>query len=124
MSDVCWVHCFFDTVLGPGAVNATVNYTKPGPDKGLTVFELDEAWDRPFATEDPALGGCPNIEDFADPPSDGSAWSSLLTFCLILPLVAVALFGIFRVCTTRRTRIDKLATHDLAQDLLAAGFEK
>ena len=54
-SDECWARCLFVTVLGPDAGR---NGITTGPASGLSKEELLEAWERPFASENPALGGC------------------------------------------------------------------
>ena len=43
----CWIHCYLSAVLG-------VNNTG-----GMPLDELEEAWQRPFRSEDPSQGGCP-----------------------------------------------------------------
>jgi hypothetical protein len=57
MSDVCWVTCFFETVLGANSTHGTVNASTDG----MALAELDEAWDRVFATDDLEKGGCPDL---------------------------------------------------------------
>ena len=54
-SNSCWIRCFYNTVLGPkGAMpNATV--------AGMDVNTLIAAWNAPFASDDPTMGGCPPL---------------------------------------------------------------
>ena len=65
-TDLCWLRCFFETVLGPDAK------VPGGAVTGMPLSDLLDAWDRPFASEDPAAGGCPPLPH---PPltSNGSA---------------------------------------------------
>ena len=53
-SDECWARCLFVTVLGPDAGFDITTDSR----SGLSREELLEAWARPFASENPALGGC------------------------------------------------------------------
>ena len=53
-SDECWVRCLFVTILGDGAAAAAAS-------GGLSRSQLLEAWERPFASDDPSLGGCPAL---------------------------------------------------------------
>jgi hypothetical protein len=58
-SSVCWVTCFYNTVIGPAA-------SKPGGAvAGMPLADLTTAWGLPFDSTDPAKGGCPAL----DPPS-------------------------------------------------------
>ena len=62
-SSLCWIQCFFDTVLGPGS-NSTLK--GPGKQQGaLELAALTEAWTAGFASDDPKRGGCPPC------PADG-----------------------------------------------------
>ena len=54
-SSACWVHCFFNTLLGP---NATENLNATG---AMSVAEAVQAWDRPFQSDSAEEGGCPAI---------------------------------------------------------------
>lgn len=60
-SNVCWIYCFYATVLGEKALI-------PGSHAsgGMPVSELDLAFERPFLPV--SLGGCPAI----DPPPQSS----------------------------------------------------
>lgn len=53
MSDVCWVKCVFEIVLGANASRNKFDYVA-----GLSKAQLEEAWGRPFESDDPATGGC------------------------------------------------------------------
>lgn len=50
----CWINCFYDTVLGPEAAYSPTF-------SGIPVSDLLNAWDMPFASEDPSQGGCPSM---------------------------------------------------------------
>jgi hypothetical protein len=52
----CWAQCFADMTLGPNATSLK-GYTGGGMGRN----QLVEAWSRPFRSEDPSLGGCPDI---------------------------------------------------------------
>jgi hypothetical protein len=58
-SSPCWTSCFYETALGPdaGKPNGTV--------AGLPLDDLVGAWLTPFASEDPAKGGCPHVPTFS-----------------------------------------------------------
>lgn len=58
----CWAECLADALLGP---NATSMDGYGGG--GLNQRTLLDAWARPFRSDDPALGGCPDVRD--DNPS-------------------------------------------------------
>ena len=61
-TDPCWVRCIFDTILGPDASSGSLpNQSSETTGGGLSLAQLDEAWDRPMASEDPSLGGCPAL---------------------------------------------------------------
>jgi len=55
-SDPCWIRAFYTAVLGPDA-------GKPYGWKvaGLPIGDLIEFWESPFASDDPAKGGCPGL---------------------------------------------------------------
>jgi len=55
-SSLCWAGCFVDTTLGSPARNST-----SATQLGMRAAELMDAWNRPFESDDPAKGGCPNI---------------------------------------------------------------
>eukprot|EP00933_Yihiella_yeosuensis_P055909 TRINITY_DN54869_c0_g1_i1.p1 TRINITY_DN54869_c0_g1~~TRINITY_DN54869_c0_g1_i1.p1 ORF type:complete len:347 (+),score=28.84 TRINITY_DN54869_c0_g1_i1:51-1043(+) len=51
----CWTRCFYSTVLG-------VDAGKPGGAvTGIPMDDLVHAWEAPFRTDDPLLGGCPGL---------------------------------------------------------------
>lgn len=51
-SSPCWITCFYDTVLGPGAAEPHGKVT------GMPLADLVAAWNVPFASSDPTKGGC------------------------------------------------------------------
>ena len=54
-SSPCWISCFESTVLGPGA-------GQPGGALGgMPMAQLLDAWEAPFASDDPARRGCPAL---------------------------------------------------------------
>ena len=53
VSDACWIHCFYNTVLGPGAA------VPHGVVAGMPLADLHAAWDKPFAPQ--SEGGCPEL---------------------------------------------------------------
>lgn len=56
-TSACWVHCFFETVLGP---DADKTLKPPGKQTGaMNVTDLTTAWLRGFGSDDPSAGGCP-----------------------------------------------------------------
>ena len=55
-TSVCWVDCYYRTLLGGGAGERVVAMTD-----GIAVAEVVAAWDTAFDSDDPAEGGCPNI---------------------------------------------------------------
>ena len=59
-SSTCWITCFYDTALGPGAAVAGGQVT------GMPLSDLVAAWDLPFASSDPSKGGCAALA----PPSE------------------------------------------------------
>jgi hypothetical protein len=54
-SSICYVRCFYATVLGPQA-NHSLNLTG-----GMPIADLEDAWKTPFASEDASKGGCPSV---------------------------------------------------------------
>jgi hypothetical protein len=52
----CWVQCFSDALLG--ANSTSMNGYNGG---GMNQRQLLEAWSRPFESDDPVLGGCPDM---------------------------------------------------------------
>jgi len=62
-SDPCWVRGFYTAVLGADAA-------KPSGWKigGLPLDQIIALWEAPFASDDPAKGGCPGLPI---PPSSG-----------------------------------------------------
>lgn len=54
-SSACWIKCFYATVVGPtaGQPGGTV--------AGMPLEVLEQAWEAPFASDDPTKGGCPSI---------------------------------------------------------------
>jgi hypothetical protein len=59
-SSVCWVDCFYNTVLGPkGSTQPLVNTSHA--DDGLSTSQLLAMWAAPFDSEDLAKGGCPAV---------------------------------------------------------------
>eukprot|EP00040_Diaphanoeca_grandis_P015248 m.77569 g.77569 ORF g.77569 m.77569 type:complete len:329 (+) comp25027_c0_seq1:92-1078(+) len=59
VTDPCYLRCFYTTVLGPNADKPCL----PGQPcvTGMPLDDLLTAWDRPFVSEDPTLGGCPAL---------------------------------------------------------------
>lgn len=55
-SDVCWVRCYYQTLLGEGAGQRAVAKTA-----GISVAEVIQRWNAPFDSDDPAQGGCPSV---------------------------------------------------------------
>lgn len=55
ISSPCWANCFYETTLGPDAGRPGGTVT------GMALEKLLEAWMAPFASDDPAKGGCPNV---------------------------------------------------------------
>lgn len=53
-SSECWIGCFFDTLLGPGAKHDAVS-----PLGGMSVEQVERTWTDAFLPE--AQGGCPAI---------------------------------------------------------------
>ena len=58
-TSVCWVECFYDTVLGPKGSTQPVNVSHTGD--GLSNNELLAMWNAPFESTDPQRGGCPAL---------------------------------------------------------------
>jgi len=59
-SSVCWVDCFYDTVLGPkGSTQPLVNTSHA--DDGLSTAQLLAMWAAPFDSDNLAEGGCPAV---------------------------------------------------------------
>jgi len=56
-SSACWVGCFYRTVLGADGMLPS-GFDNPG---GMPYEALADAWDRPFASDAPARGGCPAV---------------------------------------------------------------
>ena len=54
ITDSCWIHCFYDTVLGPDAG------TPGGALGGMPMALLTETWAATFG-DDSAPGSCPAI---------------------------------------------------------------
>ena len=52
----CWVECFADALLGPNSTQAEGYHGG-----GMNQRELLEAWSRPFDSDDPDKGGCPDM---------------------------------------------------------------
>jgi hypothetical protein len=93
MSDVCWVTCFFETVLGANSTHGTVNETTDG----LSLAQLDEAWDRVFASDNAAIGGCPSLEAPAPTPPTFPA-SPSCTSCSTLQELSACTSDVNRAC--------------------------
>jgi len=55
-SSTCWTGCYFDTLLGSGSGASRVSNTA-----GIPINDVVAAWDHPFASDDPAHGGCPSF---------------------------------------------------------------
>ena len=55
-TDPCWVRGFYTAVLGPDAAKATGWKVA-----GLPLEEIIRMWEAPFASSDPAKGGCPAL---------------------------------------------------------------
>jgi hypothetical protein len=54
-SSICFINCFYATVLGPNA-NHTLDLTG-----GMPMELLEAAWDAPFSSSNRTQGGCPSI---------------------------------------------------------------
>jgi hypothetical protein len=61
-SDVCWITCFEETVLGPDAGSPG------GAVTGMDLEDLVAAWQAPFASTDPSRSGCPPLPTGPIPP--------------------------------------------------------
>jgi len=61
-SSPCWIACFYNTVLGPAAGQSG------GAVTGMPLQDLVTAWDLPFASSDPAHGGCPPLQPHWNQP--------------------------------------------------------
>jgi len=59
LTDGCWTHCFYDTVLGPDS-NKTA-YPSNSSGVGMTGAAIKDAWLAGFGSTDPARGGCPPV---------------------------------------------------------------
>ena len=55
VSNSCWIHCFYDTVLGPDAG------TPGGALGGMPIGDIVAVWDKTFAADDSSPGACPAI---------------------------------------------------------------
>lgn len=60
MTDLCWVGCVYDTVLGTGSGTSTT----PEPN-GMSIADIEAAWLKGFASDDTSVAGCPPC------PADG-----------------------------------------------------
>ena len=68
-SSECWVDCFFETLLGPGAATTL---KPPGAQTGaMDVGHLADAWLSGLRHDDPAKGGCPPCPPDSPCPSGG-----------------------------------------------------
>lgn len=68
-SDLCWIQCFYETVLGKEA-------GKPGGKiEGMPFQKLLDAWHAPFNSDDATKGGCPHIPDVRDSDTAGTGSS-------------------------------------------------
>ena len=68
-SSECWVDCFFETLLGPGAATTL---KPPGAQTGaMDVGHLADAWLSGLRHDDPAKGGCPPCPSDSPCPSGG-----------------------------------------------------
>ena len=56
-SSVCWIGCFYRTILGAEGMLPT-GAGRPG---GMSYDALAQAWEAPFASSDPSRGGCPAV---------------------------------------------------------------
>eukprot|EP00911_Craspedida_sp_UC1_P002156 UC1_evm4s1656 len=54
-SEPCWIKCFYNTVVGPEAGHPH------GALAGMPIQDLKAAWQSPFRSNNPKLGGCPAI---------------------------------------------------------------
>jgi hypothetical protein len=54
-SSTCWIECFEQTVLGPQAG------TPGGAIEGMPIADLLKAWNAPFESDNPQIGGCPAL---------------------------------------------------------------
>lgn len=77
-SDVCWISCFYKTVLGPDSG------TPGGAVTGMAISDLVDAWDAPFNSNDPSKGGCPSwsppppVPGAAEPEARRTTWMEVL----------------------------------------------
>jgi len=66
-SSACWIGCFYSTILGPDSG------TPGGAVEGMPLDDLLSAWQMPFASTDPAQGGCADL-----PPKPHRSKNNLL----------------------------------------------
>ena len=65
-SSLCWISCFFETVLGPDA-DSTLK--PPGAQHGaMNVTSLVDAWLSGFHSDEPSSGGCPSCPSMGGCP--------------------------------------------------------
>lgn len=55
VTDPCWIHCFYDTVLGPDAG------APGGALAGMPMEQILGVWDQTFGSDDSLPGACPAI---------------------------------------------------------------
>ena len=66
-STICWIRCFYQTVLGQSSGTQRINYTGANSSlpsntgTGMAMSALKAAWEQPFASTDPSKGGCPDL---------------------------------------------------------------
>jgi hypothetical protein len=55
-SSTCWISCFYSTLMGPTSGMAPLS-----GDSGMPLTQLQQAFEAPFASSDPAHAGCPPV---------------------------------------------------------------
>ena len=99
MSDECWVGCLYTTVLGrrAGSEDLTFSASDGSAEEGLSMRELEEAWERPFLSSNAADGGCPAISRTSPTattgqgsPKSSSPGSSLWVTLVMAAVVSLA----------------------------------
>ena len=72
-SSVCFIRCWYKTVLGPHAGDRMLTPSTMG---GLLLADLEAAWRRPFRSELSSHGGCPNMLSSSSSSSSNNRSSS------------------------------------------------
>lgn len=56
-SSVCWIGCFYETVLGPGSGTGPLQSFS----SGMSLQRVLDAFEKPFTTSNVSEGGCPAV---------------------------------------------------------------